>query len=112
MVNAESRRLNFTNEGGVGGTFRLLKNITGMWLLEGCKKAWEMARAASTRTASCCEMAAAAEPLRSLIDPDDALFAAPDAHAARHRRVLRAHRTARARDSPALTRAPSSRAWH
>ena len=77
IVNADSRRLNFTNEGGVGGTFRLLKNITGMWLLEGCKKAWD----ASGRKYSYGELldlASAADPLRSLIDPDDPLFAAPD----------------------------------
>ena len=77
VVNPQSRLLNFTNEGGVGGTFRLLKNITGMWLLEGCKKAWD----ASGRKYSYGELldlASAADPLRSLIDPDDPLFAAPD----------------------------------
>jgi rhamnulokinase len=77
VVNPQSRQLNFTNEGGVGGTFRLLKNITGMWLLEGCKKAWD----ASGRKYSYGELldlASAADPLRSLIDPDDPLFAAPD----------------------------------
>lgn len=34
VINAESARLNFTNEGGIEGTTRFLKNITGMWLLE------------------------------------------------------------------------------
>ena len=36
--------LNFTNEGGAGGTFRILKNIAGLWLLEQCKKAWNTDR--------------------------------------------------------------------
>lgn len=38
IISEESRRLNFTNEGGLDGTIRFLKNICGMWLLEGCKK--------------------------------------------------------------------------
>ena len=40
-VNEESERLNFTNEGGVEGTVRFLKNITGMWLLEQCRAVWK-----------------------------------------------------------------------
>jgi hypothetical protein len=32
---------NFTNEGGVGGTTRFLKNVSGLWLVQGCRKAWE-----------------------------------------------------------------------
>ena len=37
--------LNFTNEGGVGGTIRLLKNITGLWLIQECRRAWAAGRA-------------------------------------------------------------------
>jgi rhamnulokinase len=77
VVNEDSRRLNFTNEGGVGGTIRLLKNITGMWLLEGCKKKWDEAGQKFTY-GELLELAAAAGPLRSLVDPDDPLFGAPD----------------------------------
>ena len=40
IVSAESRRLNFTNEGGVGKTYRLLKNIAGLWLIQECRRAW------------------------------------------------------------------------
>lgn len=40
VITDESCRLNFTNEGGVAGTTRLLKNITGMWILEQCRKEW------------------------------------------------------------------------
>lgn len=40
VITDESARLNFTNEGGVAGTTRLLKNITGMWILEQCRKEW------------------------------------------------------------------------
>jgi rhamnulokinase len=38
IINAEAQKLNFTNEGGVYGTFRLLKNIRGLWLLQRCRQ--------------------------------------------------------------------------
>src|SRR6185503_9937921 len=41
LVNDETLRENFTNEGGVAGTTRFLKNVTGMWILEGCRKVWK-----------------------------------------------------------------------
>ncbi len=41
IINADSALLNFTNEGGIEGTTRFLKNITGMWLLEQCRKVWK-----------------------------------------------------------------------
>lgn len=77
IVNDTSRELNFTNEGGVGGTFRLLKNITGMWLLECCRKAWN-ASGPQHSYAELMTMAAEAEPLRSMFDPDHDGFGAPD----------------------------------
>jgi rhamnulokinase len=40
VINEKSLAYNFTNEGGVGGTFRLLKNITGLWLVQECRRAW------------------------------------------------------------------------
>ena len=40
IITEETSRLNITNEGGVEGTTRLLKNITGMWILEQCIKEW------------------------------------------------------------------------
>lgn len=72
VINRETEELNFTNEGGVEGTIRLLKNICGMWLLERCRLGWE--------EASYPELIAeanACEPFRSLINPDDAVFANP-----------------------------------
>jgi len=41
IINEETFALNFTNEGGIEGTIRFLKNITGMWLLEQCLKEWK-----------------------------------------------------------------------
>jgi rhamnulokinase len=67
---------NLTNEGGLGGTFRLLRNVTGLWLLHECRRAW----AAAGEEHSFDELVAlagAAAPLRSLVDPDDPSFAAP-----------------------------------
>lgn len=40
IINDRSLALNFTNEGGVGGTIRLLKNITGLWLVQECRRVW------------------------------------------------------------------------
>jgi rhamnulokinase len=40
VINAQSLAYNFTNEGGVGGTFRLLKNIMGLWVVQECRRAW------------------------------------------------------------------------
>ena len=77
IVNADSRRFNFTNEGGVGGTYRLLKNITGLWLLEESRKAWE-AEGRRYSYAELCALASEETPARSLIDPNDALFTAPE----------------------------------
>ena len=72
VINEETERLNFTNEGGVEGTIRLLKNICGMWLLERCRASW-----GETSYPELIAEANACEAFRSLINPDDALFANP-----------------------------------
>ena len=76
IINEASTRLNFTNEGGIDGTTRFLKNITGMWLLEQCRKVW----AAEGRTYSYAEletMACSEAGFAGRINPDDPRFAAP-----------------------------------
>jgi rhamnulokinase len=76
VVTEKARRLNFTNEGGVGGTVRLLKNITGLWLLERCRREWQnerlfpgfeilLAQAANQRS------------LQHFVVPDDPSFVLP-----------------------------------
>lgn len=73
IITAESERLNFTNEGGVAGSIRVLKNICGMWLLERCREKWpEVPYAELIREAG------EAEAFRSLIFPDAPEFANPD----------------------------------
>ena len=70
-------RLNFSNEGGVEGTTRLLKNVMGLWLLQGCRRSW--ARQGHPFTYAELMDAAAREPgFVHLIDPDDPSFVNPD----------------------------------
>ncbi len=76
VINEKCRAWNFTNEGGVGGTTRLLKNITGLWLVQECRRVWNQA-GKEYRWDALNRLAAEAPPLRSLIDPDDASFQAP-----------------------------------
>ncbi len=67
---------NVTNEGGVGGTIRVLKNIMGLWLVQECQRRWE----ADGRTydwSGLVAQADGAEPFRSLVDPDAPEFLAP-----------------------------------
>ena len=73
VITQRSRELNFTNEGGVGGTIRVLKNICGMWLLERCRVEW-----GETNYGELIAEAEKAAPFRSLINPDAACFANPE----------------------------------
>lgn len=76
IINERSYDLNFTNEGGVEGTTRFLKNICGMWLYERCRKEWPE----EVRQLSHPELQGSAmqvEAFRSIINPDDDLFANP-----------------------------------
>ena len=74
IINEKSFQYNFTNEGGIEGTTRFLKNICGMWLLERCRKEWTDAPADVNQVNA---DAMQAEPFRSLINPDDPRFANP-----------------------------------
>ena len=73
IISERSFELNFTNEGGIEGTIRVLKNICGMWLLERCRAEWpEMGYGELIAAAE------SAEPFRSLINPDAKCFANPE----------------------------------
>lgn len=76
VITDETYTINFTNEGGIEGTTRLLKNITGMWLLEQCIKEWKAEKIEYTYP-EIVKMAEGAEPFRSIVNPDDESFAAP-----------------------------------
>ncbi|MFC7395077.1 rhamnulokinase [Scopulibacillus cellulosilyticus] len=68
--------LNFTNEGGAEGTFRLLKNVMGLWLLQELKREWERLGHSLSWT-EITKMTEASAPFISYVDPDDPLFLAP-----------------------------------
>ena len=77
IINDLSYERNFTNEGGIEGTTRFLKNICGMWLYERCRKEWPE----EVQKLSHPELQGSAmqvEAFRSIINPDDAQFANPD----------------------------------
>ena len=76
IINEQSARLNFTNEGGIEGTTRFLKNITGMWLVEQCRKKWQ-AQGKDYTYARMTEMAESAKAYTGRINPDDPRFANP-----------------------------------
>lgn len=72
IIDERSFAMNFTNEGGVEGTVRVLKNICGMWLLERCRAEWP-----ETSYSEIAAAAEQAEPFRSVINPDAPCFANP-----------------------------------
>lgn len=76
IIDERSRRYNFTNEGGVGGTFRFLKNIMGLWLVQECRRTWERA-GRRYEYAELAELAGRARPFAAILDPDDPSFLAP-----------------------------------
>ena len=77
IINEGSAFLNFTNEGGIEGTTRFLKNITGMWLLEQCRKVWK-AEGKDYSYPELMEMARAEASFPGRINPDDPKFANPE----------------------------------
>jgi rhamnulokinase len=67
---------NVTNELGVEGTVRVLKNVTGMWLLEECRRTWRES-GSDLEMSELISLAEAARGFQTLIDPNDPLFAPP-----------------------------------
>ncbi|MDO4574848.1 MAG: rhamnulokinase family protein [Planctomycetia bacterium] len=76
-VSRRMSELNFTNEGGVGNTYRLLKNITGMWILQECRKYWN-ARGANWSWDALTKITDASPALVRFINPEAAEFFAPE----------------------------------
>ena len=75
VVNDETFSLNFTNEGGADGSIRLLKNISGMWLIEQCKKEWD--KDSELTYNEIVNAAESAAPFTCFINPDSPCFANP-----------------------------------
>jgi rhamnulokinase len=79
VITARARDLNFTNEGGVCGTTRLLKNIGGLWLLQACRRSWSAAGLDLPYETLLAGAAGEPRAFRSLIDPDyRGFFQPPD----------------------------------
>lgn len=76
VVSPQSFASNFTNESGLGRTIRFLKNVTGLWPLQQCRKVW--ARNRDLKYEQLVEMARAARPFQLYLDPDAPDFLHPD----------------------------------
>jgi rhamnulokinase len=76
LINDKVQEYNFTNEGGVGGTIRFLKNIMGLWLVQECRRIWERAGHPYTYE-ELMHLAAGAAPFASVLNPDDTGFILP-----------------------------------
>ena len=108
VLTPEALKLNFTNEGGVNGTTRLLKNVMGLWMLQGCRNCWS-AQGKNGSYAELVELANREPAFAHLVDPDDELFLASSGHARRNRvnsvpRRNRQHRRAPERTCDAFWR--------
>jgi rhamnulokinase len=77
VLSQRARELNFTNEGGVGGTIRLLKNVAGLWLLQESRRRWRR-EGLEVGWQEILAQAEAAPAFLSIIDPDAPEFLSPD----------------------------------
>lgn len=76
ILTPQALERNVTNEGGIDGTYRLLKNIMGLWLVQRCKVAFA-ARGKDIDYAELTRLATEAAPFRSLVNPDHDSFLGP-----------------------------------
>jgi len=75
LVSEQTLGMNFTNEGGVEGTTRFLKNIMGMWLIQECKRIWDKEIVLDWQ--AIVDLSKDAKPFKSLINPDHSTFLNP-----------------------------------
>jgi rhamnulokinase len=76
ILSDKCRELNFTNEGGVGGTLRVLKNITGLWIIQECRRIWRL-EGRDFDWGQLVQMAIESAPLKSIVNPDHPALNAP-----------------------------------
>ena len=103
VITEETFKMNFTNEGGVDGTVRFLKNITGMWLLEQCRVAWKR-DGKDYPYEKIMEMTLQTPRSAAVVDPDAAEFAAPTDMPAAICAYCEAHGMAAPKDDAAMMR--------
>ena len=89
LINGASLAHNLTNEGGACGTFRFSRNVTGLWLVQECRRTWAQEGSDYTYT-TLTEMASQARPFQAVIDPDLGEFLKPGDMPARIRRYCQA----------------------
>jgi rhamnulokinase len=75
LINEQTLQMDFTNEGGAENTFRFLKNIMGMWLLQECKRIWD--KETTYTYPELVKMAETAPPFKAIINPDHQGFLNP-----------------------------------
>jgi len=75
-INDMCQKFNFTNEGGVAGSIRLLKNIAGLWIVQQCRAQWRR-EGHDWSWDHLIQLAEQAAPMESIIDSDDPSLAAP-----------------------------------
>ena len=76
VISDATLKANITNEGGVAGTYRLLKNVMGLWLVQECRRRWSQEGEAWTYE-ELITLAEKASPFTAFIDPDDERFLRP-----------------------------------
>ena len=76
VITEESLAYNFTNEGGVAGTYRFCRNVVGLWLVQECRRTWAQQGEAHSY-GELTEMAAHAKPFQAVINPDSEEFFKP-----------------------------------
>ena len=76
VLTEKALKYNVTNEGGIDGTYRLLKNIMGLWLVQECRRSFQR-QGRDLDYAQLADAAETAPPFRSLVDPDDSRFLNP-----------------------------------
>lgn len=76
IITDQSHAYNFTNEGGVENTYRFLKNIMGLWLVQECRRTWQR-EGKEYSYAELTDMAGKARAFQALLNPDDHSFMVP-----------------------------------
>jgi rhamnulokinase len=76
VLTEKALSLNVTNEGGVDGTYRLLKNVMGLWIVQECRRSFER-RGNALDYSTLTKLASDAASFRSLVDPNDLTFLSP-----------------------------------
>jgi rhamnulokinase len=104
LITPTTLAANYTNEGGVFGTTRFLKNVMGLWLLQECQRIWRQEKRWQEYTTLLADVETI-PPFAALFDPDDARFLAPDSMPEAINHYLIEHGQASLKEPAAFARA-------